>query len=120
MLSEPIKDALHWGYYQAPAQLRHMASNLLFKDGGTTESPNYNTARLHTVPIMQMVERIRARRPEEIPTGRYPQNTWGVWSGSAPRYLDNGGGSGMTSNGGYVTSLALVIQAGSPCTPAWR
>lgn len=66
------KDILYWVYYQGPAQIRYMASNLLLKDGGTTESPNYNTARLSTVPIMQMVERIRALHPDQFPEERYP------------------------------------------------
>jgi hypothetical protein len=66
------KDILDWVYYRAPAQIRYMASNLLLKDGGTTESPGYNTARLATVPIMQMVERIRALHPDQFPAHRYP------------------------------------------------
>jgi len=59
-------------YYDAPAQLRYMASNLLLRDGGTTESPSYNTARLETVPIMALVRQLRNLHPERFPAQEFP------------------------------------------------
>ncbi len=66
------KDMLHWVYYTAPGQVRYLAANLLLKDGGTTESPSYNTARLAFIPLLRLVERLRALHPEEVPASLYP------------------------------------------------
>jgi oligo-alginate lyase len=66
------KDCLQWVYYAAPAQIRYMASNLLFRDGGTTESPSYSTARLDTVPLLRLVERLRKLHPDQFPEREYP------------------------------------------------
>lgn len=66
------KDIMHWVYYTAPGQVRYLAANLLLKDGGTTESPSYNTARLAFVPLLKLVDRIQKLHPDQFPQDRYP------------------------------------------------
>ncbi len=63
---------MDWLYDKSSGSLRTFARNMMLKDGGSSESPGYNTSRLAMLPIMDTIEKLRARHPGDFPTSRYP------------------------------------------------
>jgi hypothetical protein len=58
--------------YHGVGRTAYIMDNGLTRDGGGHESPNYNTIKLDFIRAARVMEEVRRRHPEQVPSERYP------------------------------------------------